>query len=291
MTSRDPQFKTSNVAGRGQELPCLEGDAALELMRYGLPQLSWNDADRLEALNILKNIGFHPFTILVVISQMNEAGCSLEDYRTEYKLEKIIRDAPSVGGNNLFTSYELGLAELCSPTLAKLDPDARALMEVFAILDVDHFQEDLLKVHAKKDRMKTLGYVNNRIQCIKNLLNKGLIYANEAVSVSVPRSFHMHRLTQASTRMGMSDLASIEAFTIASYLISASISPPWEVEWSQAQKEYKEMYPHAQSILEYYVESIEGSTKKEDLPLCFLDLLWKGGWCVPFMPSSASQDS
>lgn len=278
VTSRDPQFKTPNVAGHGKLLPSLEKDAAIELMRYGLPQLPWTESDCSEALKILEVIGFHPFTILVVISQMNEAGCSLEDYRGEYQLNKIIKDAPSVGGNNLFTSYELGMAELWSPTLAKLDPNTRALMELFAVLDVDNCQEDLLKLHVKQERIKTLGYVENRITCIKNLLNQGMMYANEAMQTPVSRTFHIHRLTQANTRMEMSDHARMEAFEVASYLVSATISPPWEVKWPQVQKEYKELYPHAQSILDYYVDSIKSRNKIEDLPLCFLELLWKGGW-------------
>lgn len=276
VTSRPQNKMTKNVAGDGKLLPPLEPDAAIDLMKIGLPRLVWNEKDKSEASKILKLVGFHPYSIIVVISQLNDAACSLEEYRVEYNLEEIMSASPPEG---LLTPYGSNLAQLWAPTLAKLDPDSQGLMNVFALLDIDRCQIALLRPPTDEPPVTESGYIKKPVHYTKELLSKGLLYSNEGPA-SEHRSFHMHRLTQASTRMRMDGAARLQAFEIASYLVSAIMAPASDVSWPEVLEQYREFYSHAKSLFDYYNGTIaqDLAREKSKLPFCFIELLWKVGW-------------
>ena len=274
------------MAGHGQYLESLEHSEALSMMQSGLPQLAWDSSDKKEAYRLLKLIGYHPYAILVIISQVNFAQCSLKAYSKEYKIDTIF-DA-STSKNNLSRDYNKILSELWSETIKQLDTTSRRLSELLAILDIDNLKEKLLQP-CEGLELEVAGYVETPVKSLAELSGLGLIYINEYAQQvggdsltaveegSAIRAFRMHRLTQVSIIRGMK--ASPEsreiAFASATLLLCAAISPSWDDPRPRLFQQYRDFFTHVNSL---HTRFLEGFVEK--VPIQFVELLWKASWYV-----------
>jgi hypothetical protein len=200
----------------------------------------------------------------------------LEQYRAEYSIDKIFAD--STHGNNLTGSYDKRLAELWSITVERLDASPKALIEMFSFLDIDKFQETLLQVDRNTQGIS--NFINSPIRSLKELTNSGLIYATEIEVAaetltgepSKSRSFHMHRLTQASVLLGMTPESRHAAFCSATGLVSFAISTSetTQSEYSAYNRQYRDLYKHADALHSAFI-----ARRPSKIPFQFARLLCK----------------
>lgn len=285
VTTRSESFSTKIGAGDGALLEDLELSEALELMQNGVRYLNWNASDREQASKILILIGCHPYLIILVVSQINFAKCSLESYRKEYSIDTIFKQPTSTGNLGIDSiEYPKQLPQLCSKTIDGLDETPRRLAEMLALLDIDELPEKLLMPSEGLDIDKAT-YVNAPVRILAILSNRGLIYGNDhsqsadsvllenKISSTLGRTFHMHRLTRKSIIVTMNDDSKQIAFSSATALLCRAFSPSWNDARPNLRREYREFFTHARSL---HAKFKEGFVKKA--PIQFVELLWKVSW-------------
>lgn len=281
ITSRNPAFATSNVGGVGEFLPPLSEASAVQMVKAQVPKLfTGGENDEKEALEVVKRVGCLPLGIQASIGLINEADCSLRDYNQQWTNPMaVLKDARKKHVFRNFAPYEnVGdeLEEVWLGSLTSLDAHSRFMIEIFALLDPDNIQEEeLFKVAQGWQASKLVMVANNRVRCTGALLSRSLVGSNARSHRSDPRCVNVHRLLQACTQKHMDADSRQEAFNGAAIVLSSALTHLWESNWPKIRKEYKEIFPHVQSVHRFYRETTSAEEKITDTPLEFLQVMHK----------------
>ena len=236
-----------------------------------------------EAKKIVQRVSCLPLGIQASIGLINEDHCTLKDYNDQYDSPRKLLEEVSVQHTyRHFAPYEKALADVWFDLLARLekDSDSRSMIDVFALLDSDGIPEELFMNKLNKASLETTGFIQNRVKCIKILL-KGLVGRNETIEGRTLRNFNIHRLLQVCTQLRMSTESRQRAFNHAINLLCASITPNWYSNWPTIKQEYKDVFPHVQSVHSFYLAVKMDGEVQLDVPVEFLEMTRKAAASVP----------
>jgi hypothetical protein len=281
ITSRNPAFATSNVGGVGEFLPPLSEESAVQMLKDQVSTLfTGGENDEEEALKVVKRVGCLPIGIQASIGLINEAGCSMRDYNQQWNnAMAVLTDTRKRHVFRNFAPYENvddALEEVWLGSLTGLDAESRSMIEIFALLDPDNIQEEeLFKVGHGWQAASLVLVAKNRVRCIGALFIRSLVTLNARSHHSDPRCVSMHRLIQACTQKHMGAASRQEAFNGAAIVLSAALTHVWQSNWPKIRKEYKEIFPHVQSLHRFYRETTSARENIAETPLEFLQVMHK----------------
>ena len=278
ITTRDRSFATKFVAGHGRELPPLTESAAIEMLKLDVPGHLFNED---EARKAVSKMGCLPLGIQALVGLVNDAGVHMSTFNEQWSsAHNVLSDTTDQHTYRNFAPYEKALADVWFEELLrfeKTDVDASQLVEIVALLDPDTIQEELFAVGCAQTQLQNAGFIRNRPKCLCTL--KRLMLPNTVIESSKYQAHHVHRLLQACIQLKMTGEARQRAFHRAALLIGNMILSRGEkgVTWTRRRREYKEYFPHAQAIHQFYIDHRSREDASLQIPVEFLTLMRKAG--------------
>lgn len=144
ITTQNPIFAGPDLCTKGRELLQLDEDTAISLLQSSLAQpITPTDEN---SRTLVRKVGCLPVAIRTCFGQVSEADCSLEEYNKQWNdARMIIKDADVRYVESLNARYDKGLRDLWAISFQNLNYKARALINVFSLLDDEHIPKELLK--------------------------------------------------------------------------------------------------------------------------------------------------
>ncbi|KAK0702780.1 hypothetical protein B0H67DRAFT_687900 [Lasiosphaeris hirsuta] len=274
ITTRDRAFSTAFVAGYGSELPPLPEASAVEMLKQNVPSHLFDDD---EARKAVTNLGCLPLGIQAIAGLMNDAGVHMTAFIEQWgSPHEILSDTTDEHTYRNFAPYEKALADVWFEELRQeTDSDASQLVETVSLLDLDTIQEELFVFGSSQSQLKNTGFIRNRPRCLRTL--KRLMLPSTGVEGSKYQTYHVHRLLQAYTQLKMTAETRQRASNYATVLVSNMILSRGEkgVNWPRRSREYKDYFPHVQTIHQFYKTVLEKDGATLQIPVDFLTLLRK----------------
>lgn len=278
ITTRDPSFARGGRTTYGDVLPPLSEASSLMMLSLNIPSRCYDEA---EARTVVRRMGHLPLGIRAVIGLINETNVHLSFANQQWSSPRSIlleTDQDDVYHN--LAPSEQALADVWFGELGrfeKIDADANELLETVALLDPDVIQEELFVLGSLGTKLENVGFVRNRVRCLRTL--KRLMLSNTVTEDSKYQSHNVHRLLQACIHMKMTTLTRQRALSYAATLVANMILSRGEkgVTWAKRTKEFQDFFPHAQSIHQFYIDNKNQDGKALEVPIEFLTLLRKAG--------------
>jgi len=201
VTTLDPSFGTSNLAGNGAPLDPLEENSAIDMMLSQISDHARNDADHgfKEAREIVQRVAYLPLAIQHCLGVINESGRTLAQFNKRYRSPSAVLQRASANKVNRYCApYHQGLTEALLGRLNGLDEDSRALMDVLSLLHNVRIPESLFDLEAMPQDLEDIGFLRDfELRIVK--VSKGLVQRAERAAlvghvVSDLSTFHMHSL-------------------------------------------------------------------------------------------------
>jgi hypothetical protein len=281
ITSRHPVFATSTFAGNGCLLPPLDETHAVEMLKTQIPTDVYGSRGEEEALKIVKNVNCLPIGIQVAIGTINENRCSLEQYNQGWtKPADLIQEAGAHRVHRNFAPYPTPIAHVYQDSLAKLDPESRTMIRMFALLDPDKIQEEeLFDRFQDKGPAFLMKVAQKRIKCHGALSSRTLIGATTHSDGGRQTSVNIHRLLQGflQTQISSEGVDAVQTALLgAVVVISAAMTHVWESNWPKVRKEFIEIFPHVQAINRFFCDIIIENGIDVQMPLELIQMIHKG---------------
>ncbi|KAF3193139.1 hypothetical protein TWF225_010984 [Orbilia oligospora] len=285
ITSRSPQFASNTVAGAGKELKSLHDEEAIQLLEKQLADQPIINFDRNEALRIARLMENLPLGIQASVGLINGAQCSLRDFNRQWTSSRnVIIDSTQDHTMTRFAKYPQALGEAWLDALGALRPESKAMIDVMALLDPDNIQEEIFEERVSLGSPSTMPFLGNKTKCLGDLKSQGLLsYGDKSQSFSDKKPYiNIHRMLQHCIKWQMSENPIYgnrqTALGNASALISSLISSLWETDWIKIRKEYKNFFPHTETIRRFFHDIKDVPSMK--VPISFLEMLRKAaGLC------------
>jgi len=277
ITTQLPVFANLDFCKKGRELLQLDEDSAIRLLQCSLTHpITLEDED---ARTLVKRVGCLPVAIRTCIGQINEADCSLEEYNKQWTdARAIIQDADVKHVETLNARYDKGLRELWAVSFKNLDGNARALINVFSLLDDEHIPEALLK----NEKLYTkLPFLKSRVRAIRDLSQSSLIGKElgmeTGTTLQTGKRFHIHRMTRTFAQIQMDHRAEQAAFDAASLLLDAAVVYAQKGVSFLREESY---FQHVQALHDYYQSTVNGETVNGviTVSISFIKVIRKVAW-------------
>ncbi|EED22768.1 conserved hypothetical protein [Talaromyces stipitatus ATCC 10500] len=270
-------FATEDYCGQGKELLQLDEASAIQFLQSSVPDSLRNTE---AARAIVQRVGCLPVAIKTSVGLIREAGCSLDDYNKEWNDPRTIIDRSDVKyADSRDARYNKGLRDLFAKSLQNLDLDARALVNVFSLMDDEHIPEEMLR----NDLLAVqLPFLKHRARLIRDLIESCLIGPETEAHRSSSRRFHIHRMIRAFVQMEMKLNDRKSAYESASLLLNARVVTGGDPKFA-GNKSY---FQHVQALWEYYQRELapDDPTKVDNkFPVAtpaLVQLLRKTSWSV-----------
>ncbi len=256
ITTLDPSFATSSVAGQGKQLLRMEEADAISMMLTQVSRHSTENEvsdDRAEARELARRVGFWPVAIQSCIGAINDTNRSLYQYNRGHADSKaILSDATADKVDRHWAPYGRGLNDLLRARLAILDDDDRALVDLFSLLDPDNIPEMLLDILETSKDLITAHPIRDMDKSIARL-SKGLVTRDSSTTAGDDgaSSFYMHRLLRDYLRMSMTQSSSQSSFELATELLYVTIARPkptayHKSESQRVQRHFQDYFSHVE---------------------------------------------
>jgi len=170
--------------------------------------------------------------------------------------------------------YNKGLRDLWAISFRNLNKEARALINVFSLLDDEHIPEELLK---NETLYGQLPFLKSRVRAIRDLSLSSLIGKETGNDSQTAKRFHIHRMTRTFAQMQMDRPAEQSAFDAAALIVNAGIVH----EKGESRFLHGASYfQHVQALHDYYKSTVNGETENGPLTasVSFVKLLRKTSW-------------
>lgn len=274
ITTQKPIFAGPDLCRRGRELLQLDEASAITLLQSSLLQPSTNTED---ARTIVQRVGCLPVAIRTCIGQINEADCTLDDYNKEWNdARSIISQSDVKYVESLNARYDKGLRDLWAKSFRNLNDDARALINVFSLMDDEHIPEELLK---NESLYQELPFLRHRVRAIRDLAESSLIGKETQSQSQASKRFHIHRMTRAFAQMQMDPESCQAAFDSAALLLNATVVSNSRDPNFARNKSY---FQHVQALYDYYESTVNGESDQSNrilvASIAFIQLLRKTTW-------------
>lgn len=278
ITSRDPTFAEPSIMGAsasGSELTSMDADTAVQMVKDQLSTVERIEYERSEALEVVNRVQCLPLAVQASITLLLEAHCTITEYNREWNNPRsLIRDLQPKHVFLSHAKYDYGLSDVYGQLYQKLDDDAKDMIHIFAFFDADNIQKVLFSQGAQKAGLSARSVFKHQLNCFRKL-SPGLI------TQRTNASFQIHRMMQAWTQLRMDPRTLHTSFRDAVLLVASMISDLWAEDHRALFKEYKEYFSHAETIVQFYVESLEDENQTiEQVPTEFIQLLWKAAGFV-----------
>ncbi|KAM5452137.1 hypothetical protein MaudCBS49596_003491 [Microsporum audouinii] len=254
ITTLDPAFATSTVAGMGAELPPLDESDAIEMVLSQVPPNAYGtlEGSREAAGQIVRRVANHPLAIQNCIGVINECGRSLSEYNKKYKnSDSVIRNSTVETVNRNYAPYDRGLRDALKDRVEALDNGSHVLMDVISILHQVKIPANLLDLDEPPEDLSNIEFINDFDPHIAKLL-KGLVSRNDRKSGNEPLYFHLHTLLRDFLRSEMSPKSRQIAFDTVTRLLCIALNPwsyPSDVSGRQTDRRYfLEYFAHIESV-------------------------------------------
>lgn len=314
VTTLDPSFKTSNVAGNGMALPTIDEADAVRMVFDQVHSGAFSsnaDDDWREAQTIVNRVGCLPLAVQNCVGAINAVERTLKQYSGRYPKPGPILEQSSVGNvSRSWAPYAQALKESIQDCLDPLDRTTRALLDVFSLLDPSKIPERPFDFvgRAIPDDLKGVDFVQPHFfeECIKQL-SKGVVMRgsrnsssshnnnNNSLSDTSPYDegstfpeFHIHDLycefLQRDLKKNV-DRRQV-AFDTATRLVSMTLDPsnyPKNVTTRMAERGlFLEYFSHIESIRKFFESTWEDEEPQRRLriPASFVTLLHLSSWYV-----------
>lgn len=284
VTSRDYAFASSTVAGAGQKLKPLEMETAIRMVLSQIPShlCSGQQEEREEVAKIVDRVGRLPLGIQASIGLFNESDCTLHAFNEYYQSPKAILEEVSVQHiYRHWAPYETALAEVWLDIIRHLeDRHTESLLNVLSLLDPDNIQEDIFINSATRRGQGAHGFSPKLKNHLTTLLKKGLVEKTDVERSDDLRVFNIHRLLRDCLRMKMTPTSRQNAFEAVISLLCASITPSYAPDfiWPKIRSQYKDYFPHVQTLHDFYLENTVGGENSLRVPVNFIELIRKTAW-------------
>ncbi|KAK1833470.1 hypothetical protein QBC39DRAFT_346112 [Podospora conica] len=182
VTTLDPSFKTTNVAGNGMLLPDMEEEEAIRMVlsQVHSKALTGNtEDDRREAQTLVRRVSCLPLAVQTCVGSINAAERTLKHYNERHTESGPIVDKSLPGeASPPWAPYPQSLKETMEDRLSTLDVDSRALLDVFSLFDPSKIPEQPFCFVGRTvpSYLQTVTFVQPKIfdECIRKLSN-GLV--------------------------------------------------------------------------------------------------------------------
>ncbi|EFR04153.1 SesB protein [Nannizzia gypsea CBS 118893] len=285
ITTLDPAFATSTVAGTGAELPPLDESDAVEMVLSQVPLNAYGtlEESREAARQIVRRVANHPLAIQSCIGVINECGRSLSEYNRKYKdSDSVIRNSSVERVNRNYAPYDRGLRDALKDRVETLDNGSRVLMDVISILHPGKIPASLLDLDEPPEYLSNLEFIKDFDLHITKLL-KGLVSRNVRKSGNEPLYFHVHTLLRDSLRSEMSLKSRQIAFETVTRLLCIALDPwsyPSDVPGRETDRRYfLEYFAHVESVRRFCDEHWRGEHLEAlQVPTHYIILLSYSSW-------------
>lgn len=253
-TTLDSIFADPAYFGNGRELLQLDVDSSIQFL---LSSLNLPGTQSELAREIVQQVGCLPVAIRACISQIRAADCSLYDYNKEWNDPRsIINQSRVQYVDSKSARYDKGLPDLIAKSLRDLNQDARALVNIISLMDVEHIPKEMFQnqsLHAK------LPFLRHLSGLIIDLTRSSLI-GKETDSLDSQR-YHIHRVFKEFIQMQMGPNDCQIAFNSAALVLDEQIvgkglSPDSAAKKFSANKFY---FQHVESLWRFYRSEVERS--------------------------------
>lgn len=280
VTTLDPSFGTSNVAGSGAPLETFDEDSAIEMMLSQVSDHAKNDADqgRNEAREIVRRVAHLPMAIQHCLGMINESGRTLSQFNKKYRnpTSVLLRTSDNKV-NRPYAPYHQGLTDTLQDRLEALDGDSRALMDAFSLLYNVRIPESMFDIDPPED-LHDVDFLQDFERCIVKV-SKGLVLrAGDDLS-----TFYLHSLLRDFLRDNMTKQSRQVAFDTVTRLISIALDqknyPPNMARRMADRKYFLEYFKHTESIRLFCEEALDAKGQHElEIPVFFIAMLEASSW-------------
>lgn len=253
-TTLDSMFAGPDYVGHGRELLQLDEDSSIEFL------LSSLDLPRTQselAREIIQRVGCLPVAIRTSICQIREAGCSLDDYNNEWNDPRsIIHESRVQYVDSRYARYDKALRDLYAKSLRALNRDARALVNIFALMDDEHIPKKMFQNQSLQARLPFLRQLSKLI----SVLVRSSLIEKETDSLDSQR-YHIHRVTRTLIQMQMGPDDCQVAFDSAALDLDEKIDGKGKSVNSVATtfSANKFYFQHVQSLWRFYRSEVDRS--------------------------------
>ena len=277
ITSRDPVFRTRNVAGSGVILRELDEPTALSMLRTQINEEYRRPGDEEEAQRVVQRVRHLPLGIQTSIGIINKSGESLRSFNQRFRDENALLQAASSSHSFLnFAQYEVGLREVLIESRRHLSEEERFMTNIFALLDGDNIQEEeLLRPEKFSGASMVRKLAEKRTDCMTTLLSRSIVSLSTKATDSDMRIVNIHQLQQASTQLQMDPASRQHALNAAANIINTALTHVWDSAGVRMAREYKEFVPHAQAIYKFFIQQLDDRHVILEVQIPFIQMLHK----------------
>lgn len=297
ITTVDPFFQSSNLAGQGQQLNELGEDAGVEMVIAELSEQARGrgnaEETRREAIELVRSVDNLPLAIKACIGFINDTSRTLAQYNRRYKsTEIVLKDDTSghyVNSSHAPYSRGTGLSVVYSNHILTLNKESRELLNTMALLYPEEIPDQLFDPDSPVDNVDDISFTGQKLGPCISRLSKGLILlgpgngtrtGNGLVNKDTT-SYHMHRLLRKFIRQQLDDSSRQKCFEIGSRLLFLAADSKHRLN----QEYYSDYFQHIESFREFYLETCKSHRDSIlQVPICFVELLQRSGWLVKGAP-------